>query len=233
MDNQQLDQQTTSRFAQAPAQKKSSLITAIFAILAIAGVSFGVFEMLRCGDEPKASDFKISVANADGTVSALDANKVEIKDNEIIVKQAEEIASSTTGGPYMDSEYFYVPKWGVKYKLPANAVNFGFAVDQNSQSDSYGNYVVGVSAILKEDYEEEPQDRYYDDIFSCSVVTVRTLEESKSGWNMGKFDVELNNHKFVIHDTWRQSLPDICEFPESADKAAPILIEMLKNPELM
>ena len=89
--------------------------------------------------------------------------------------------------------------------------NYGYAVDQDNQGDSFGEYVIGLTAISKDDYVEQPMAPYYNDIFSCSVVTIRAKEDSKKKWwgdsesaaGQTNTDVQFNGFDFIIHDIWR------------------------------
>ena len=139
--------------------------------------------------------------------------------------------SSVTSGPYIANNYFYVPKWGVKYKLSDNLTNYGYAVDQSSQGDSYGSYVIGLTAIMKKDYVKSPVKGYYHDIFSCSVVTVRTIEKNIKVNDAVKF----GDKEFVIHDTWRNwdcsNKEDYTSGYVSTDEVSKELTKVLSNPE--
>ena len=184
--------------------KKWKIITAISMIFAICGIGFGVYGMIQNSQkEDKPAD-----------------------NTETKTKEADDVA-----GPYIKDGYFYVPKWGTKYKLSDELTNYGYAVDQTNQGDSVGNYVVGLSAIAKSDYKENPHAEYYNNIFSCSVVTIRAMEESKKDWwGSIKADYEFNGLNFVVHDAWRE---DYCsdEYEASTDGAKDQLEKILSNPE--
>ncbi len=205
--------------------------TAIASVVAICGIGFGVYSMMqKTQADDKISDLKIQMKNSDGTVTTIDSSKIETTDGNGTTVTITDTAKAV-GGPYIEDGYFYVPEWGVKYKLSDDLVNYGYAVDQNNQGDSYGNYVVGLTALAKGDYIEKPQATYYNDIFSCSVVTVRALEESKKDWwgNNITPDVELNGRRFVIHDGWRE---DNCNNElKPTNKVAEQLKKILLNPE--
>ena len=192
------------------------LATIITSVVALCGIGFGVYEMIQ--KDKTTSDLKVQIENKDGSVTELDTDKIKT-------------TTEVSGGPYIENNYFYVPKWGVKFKLSDNLTNYGYAVDQNSQGDSYGNYVVGLTAISKSDYVEHPQVAYYNDIFSCSVVTIRTMEESKKGWwDDTEGNVKFNGLDFIIHDIWRK---ENCteEFMAPTDTVAEQLRTILSNPE--
>jgi hypothetical protein len=234
--------------------KITALVTTI---IAICGVSFGVYEITQTartnclvpnsnaqqnnGNETNATTetptkdeigaAAETPAEQEGqttTPEAAQGNSNSDTNSNIPTTPA---GSSVTSGPYIANNYFYVPKWGVKYKLSDNLTNYGYAVDQSHQGDNYGNYVVGLTAIMKKDYVKSPVKGYYHDIFSCSVVTVRTIEKNIKVNDAIKFD----DKEFVIHDTWRDWN---CSNKEaytngyvSTDEASKELIKVLSNPE--
>ena len=176
------------------------------------------------------SDLKTQIKDNEETIAAFETSKVETPTNEEVSATITETVE-ISGGPYIENGYFYVPKWGVKYKLSDNLTNYGYAVDQESQVDSYGNYVIGLTAISKSDYRANPQDIYYNDIFSCSVVTIRAMENSKKSWQGNASpDIQFNGLNFVVHDIWR---PQNCtnEYMASTDTVASQLKTILINPE--
>ena len=193
------------------------IIAAIACIAAACGISFGVYGMMQSSEkDSQISDLKTQIKDGnETTMVTTDATKID-------------------GGPYIENGYFYVPRWGVKYKLSDNLINYGYAVDQNNQGDSYGDYVVGLSAIFKSDYNENPQTQYYDDIFSCSQITIREVEDSKQKWHGSNVtpDVQFNGHDFIIHDTWRQmDCAHVGSLAQESSELVDQLREILLNPE--
>ena len=88
-----------------------------------------------------------------------------------------------------------------------------------------------MTAISKNDYIEQPQATYYNDIFSCSVVTIRAMEDSKKSWQGNTTpDVQFNGFDFVIHDTWRAQ-NCTSEYMVPTDAVAEQLKTILLNPE--
>ena len=207
------------------------IATVVSCVLAICGVGFGIFGMVHgLQKDNQISDLKVQIKEDDGTVTTVDSPEIETTANEgttITIIDSVKVS----GGPYIENGYFYVPKWGVKFKLSDNLTNYGYAVDQNNQGDSYGDYVVGLTAISKNDYVEHPQATYYNDVFSCSVITIRAMEESKKGWwGNTSADVQFNGFDFVIHDAWRTQ-NCTSEFMAPTDTVAEQLKTILSNPE--
>ena len=217
--------------------KNSGLATIIMicVILAVCGIGFGAYGMMQISQKDnEISDLKDQVKEASKASTVIDNRQT---DDASTVDTSEQTTTTTnvdatvSGGPYIENGYFYVPKWGAKYKLSDDLTNYGYAVDQNSQGDSYGNYVVGLTAISKSDYAAHPQSTYYNDIFSCSVVTIRAMEESKqSWWGTTSADIQFNGFNFVIHDTWRE---ENCNSDYSVPTSTVVeqLKTILSNPE--
>lgn len=208
---------------------KGLLITTIAcAVLAVAGVGFGVYGMIKANEKKPEPQPQEEVS--DNTKCEVPEKTETTETEEVKPAETQPATIINTGdGPYIKDNYLYVPKWGVKYKLSTNLTNYGYAVDQTHQGDSYGNYVVGLTAILKKDYSENPQATYYNDIFSCSVVTVRAMENSKKDWwGDKKADISFNGFNFVIHDIWRETN---CDSTFQTKDVASQLKAILSNPE--
>ena len=210
-------------------EKGLKAITVVASIAAICGIGFGIYGMMQSSQKnDQISDLKIQVKSEDGTITTVETDKIETKDGTVTISDVSKVDNS---GPYIEDGYFYVPKWGAKFKLSNDLVNYGYAVDQSNQGDSYGNYVVGLTAISKNDYVEHPQSAYYNDIFSCSVVTIRAMEESKKDWWGGaSADVQFDGLDFVIHDTWRTQ-NCTSEYMAPTEAVAKQLKTILSNPE--
>lgn len=208
------------------------IATVVACIVAACGIVFGVYGMVQSAQKDgQISDLKVQIKETDGTITTIEAPEIETTTTNDGTTVTIADTAKVSGGPYIENGYFYVPKWGVKYKLSDDLTNYGYAVDQENQSDSYGNYVVGLTAISKSDYVEHPQAAYYNDIFSCSVVTIRAMEDSKKGWQGNTNpDVQFNGFDFVIHDTWRTQ-NCTSEYMAPTDTVAERLKAVLLNPE--
>ncbi len=207
------------------------IATAIACIVAVCGIGFGIYGMIQNSQKDnQISDLKVQIKDADGTVTTIEAPEIKTTTDDGTTVTITDTAK-VSGGPYIENGYFYVPKWGVKFKLSDNLTNYGYAVDQDSQGDSYGDYVVGLTALMKKDYMNNPQVQYYHDVFSCSVVTIRDANRNTSIDNA----IEFGDKKFVIHDTWREwdcsnNEPYTSGYV-STDEVAKELTQILSNPE--
>ena len=122
---EQINQETAGAEMNAGADKKSSGMKygmIVCAILAVAGIGFGVYEMLQANKaKQQISELKIEVKNTDGTTAIVETDKIEIKeDNKTIV-----IADSTTVSK-RESGYLYLDEYGIKVKLPEDFVLTGY-----------------------------------------------------------------------------------------------------------
>ena len=211
--------------------KGLKIATTIASVVAICGIGFGVYGMMQSFQkDSQISDLKVQIKKDDGTVTTIKTPEVETTANDGTTVTITDTVK-VSGGPYIENGYFYVPKWGVKFKLSEDLTNYGYAVDQNSQGDSFSDYVVGLTALMKKDYVDSPMVGYYHDIFSCSVVTIRTADKAELSSGM----IEFGNEKFVIHDTWREwdcsnNEPYTSGYV-STDDVAKELIRILSNPE--
>lgn len=218
------------------AGKGLKIAVAITSVVAVCGIGLGAYGMVQnLQKDEQIAELKTQIENSDAsdTETIATENESATKKETSSTGSSTASATKTSGGPYIESGYFYVPKWGVKYKLSSSLTNYGYAVDQESQGDSYGDYVVGLTAIAKSDYVSQPQSDYYNDIFSCSVVTVRAIEDSKKDYWSGVDvtpDVQFNGLDFVIHDIWRT---EDCTSDHMAptEAAAKQLKTILSSPE--
>ena len=205
--------------------------TVIASVVAVCGIGFGIYGMIQNSQKDnQISDLKVQIKEADGTVTTIEAPEIKTTTDDGTIVTITDTAK-VSGGPYIENGYFYVPKWGVKFKLSDNLTNYGYAVDQDSQGDSYGDYVVGLTALMRKDYMNNPQVQYYHDVFSCSVVTIRDANRNTSIDNA----IEFGDKKFVIHDTWREwdcsnNEPYTSGYV-STDEVAKELTQILSNPE--
>lgn len=207
------------------------IATAIASVVAVCGIGFGIYGAVSSFQkDSQISDLKVQIKEDDGTVTTIETPEIETTTNDGTTVTITDTAK-ISGGPYIENGYFYVPKWGAKFKLSDNLTNYGYAVDQNNQGDSYGNYVVGLTAISKGDYMENPQAAYYNDIFSCSVVTIRAMENDKEKWwGNTSADVQFNGYNLVIHDIWRNQ-NCTSEYMAPTDTVAEQLKAILSKPE--
>lgn len=231
-----MEQDTTATMPVMDSGKQNNgkgwkIATVIASVVAVCGIGFGIYGMIQNSQKDnQISDLKVQIKEADGTVTTIEAPEIKTTTDDGTTVTITDTAK-VSGGPYIKNGYFYVPKWGVKFKLSDNLTNYGYAVDQDSQGDSYGDYVVGLTALMRKDYMNNPQVQYYHDVFSCSVVTIRDANRNTSIDNA----IEFGDKKFVIHDTWREwdcsnNEPYTSGYV-STDEVAKELTQILSNPE--
>ena len=239
---QNIDTETSMTPVAEKGQKNGNglkIATAISCIVAVCGIGFGIYGMMQSAQkDSQISDSKVQIKEDDGTITTIETPEIETTTNNGTTVTITDTAK-VSGGPYIENGYFYVPRWGVKYKLSDDLTNYGYAVDQNNQGDSFGEYVIGLTAISKDDYIEQPMAPYYNDIFSCSVVTIRAKEDSKKKWwgdsesaaGRTNTDVQFNGFDFIIHDIWRTDNCNNESYMASTEGVVKQLEEILSNPE--
>jgi flagellar basal body-associated protein FliL len=132
--------------------------------------------------------------------------------------------------PYITDNYFFIPEWGVKYKLSDELVEWGYSVLPNSISATWG-HVIGLTAFFKKDLVEEPQARYYDTINTCSIVTIsRTTKNLTPNPDNYPIYIRFNEYTYIIYD-YRSH--DSCTFnsKDTNERIANKLTEILLKPE--
>lgn len=102
-------------------KNKISAANIIFAVLAIAGIGFGVYGMLGANKPAQTENFKVQIVNNDGVVTKIETDKIEqkdddkiitITDNAVIIDQTarllEQLRNDTTiiVNSYMVNSYF-------------------------------------------------------------------------------------------------------------------------------
>ena len=205
------------------------IATIVACVVAICGIGFGVYGMMQSSDK----DRQIANLQAQNKENSEVAVETETVDNESNISDINKVDS----GPYIEDGYFYVPKWGVKYKLSDDLTNYGYAVDQQNVGDSYSEdrYIIGLTA----EKNPAPQRQVINtnDIFGCSIVTIRTIPELISGdiKGAGTFGemIEFGDKIFLIHDTWRMFDCDYTEQNDVSDMDEIVekLGKILSNPE--
>lgn len=161
--------------------------------------------------------------------------------NEIIPTAIPTIASTKTpvisvnAGPYISNGYFMVPNWGVKFKLSDELTDYGYSVSPESLSNSFGNYLVGLTAVFKKDLQSAPQSQYYATIDNCSIVTVSRTNNIMPNLSGPKKVIKFGDYSYVVYDF---NASGSCKDEGSGlmtnnyyTKVADKLTEILSNPE--
>ena len=209
------------------------IATAIACIVAVCGIGFGVYGMMQSlQKDSQISDLKVQVKEGDGTITTIETPEIETTtDNGTTVTITDTVKVS--GGPYIENGYFYVPKWGVKFKLSDDLTEYGFSVMENSEDHTFGEYLIGMSAVRKSDKISNPQAQYFDDIMTCSMITVSRITKEK--WDSlqpygGPAAVaEKDDYTYILYDYNKY----YCDLSEDRTNAASeiILNDILSNPE--
>jgi len=162
-----------------------------------------------------------------------------------ITKQTQETSTLTptlidemeNSGPYITNGYFFVPYWGLKFKLSNELTDYGYSVKPDCIGCSYDKYLIGLTAVFKKDLLSNPQAKYYSTIDDCSFVTVSKTTEDMSNVCGPKKIISTNGGSLVVYDF---NATDSCKdkgvglmtndyYQQVVDK----LIEILSQPEQM
>ena len=155
------------------------IATAIACVVAVCGIGFGVYGMIQSSNrDNQISDLKVQIKEGDGTITTIETPEIETNTNDGITVTITDTVKAGSG-PYIENGYFYVPKWGVKYKLSNDLTEYGFSVMEGSEDRTFGEYLIGMSAVRKSDKITNPQARYFDDILSCSMIIISKITEEK------------------------------------------------------
>lgn len=145
------------------------------------------------------------------------------------------INKTENNGPYIANGYFFVPNWGLKFKLSNELTDYGYSVEPECIACSYDKYQIGLTAVFKKDLISNPQSRYYSTIDSCSFITVSKTTKDMSNVSGPKKIISTNGGSLVVYDF--NAGPNCKDdgfglmtnnyYKQVADK----LIEMLSQPE--
>jgi hypothetical protein len=135
--------------------------------------------------------------------------------------------------PYMADGYFYIPEWGVKYKLSDELTEWGYSVLPNSAVMSF-NHNIGLTAFFKVDIREA-QAQYFDTINTCSIATISMTDYDADFFSNFHTDdhikvVKFNNYAFVLYD-YRAHGSCTFNSEETNRKISQKLFEILSKPE--
>lgn len=136
-------------------------------------------------------------------------------------------AQSSQSGPYIANNFLFIPEWGVKFQLSDKLTDYGYAVAQDSASTSYGPYQIGLTAVQSSDLISHPQSQYYDDIFSCSMVTISKTDKDMSNVTGPRAVIPYNNSSLVIYDYNGNTH---CNFDLNKAQVINQLVEIVSHP---
>lgn len=209
----------------AQPEKKSSkggiIAAVLFALVATGGVGFGVWTMMDGNAQKDALNDQIST---------LKQQNVELMDKIAEGGGGEdEDKSDYSGGPYIENGYFYVPEWKLKFQIPSELANYGYSVDYDSAHVGYTLPSIGFTAMLASDVKDRAQVAYYDDIDTCTIVTV-TKEDGvwPEGQRINGMIKQFDNYALLI---WNYSRHQSCDFNLHIDEVQEKIQMMFSNPE--
>lgn len=213
-----MDNNNPAPIAAAPAKSGKGAVIGmvICSILALAGVGFGVYEMMN---KPATQDLKIQVKDTDGEITTIETDKIEKTDDGKTITIADSVAETSS------KDYIYVGRWGLKIKVgdELEEVTYKFGYDPSTSAWS-----LQLSGGLK-----GGQDLYeFSLIDKCSLgaVTKVKKEHSESYAHYGgKLVMTDGDYEFYYSHP-----QDICGpewSKESETKVAEAIERILTNPD--
>ena len=205
------------------------IATAIACIVAVCGIGFGVYGMVQSAQKDgQISDLKVQIKETDGTVTTIEAPEIETTTNGGTTVTITDTAK-VSGGPYIENGYFYVPEWSLKFSIPSELANYGYAVNYDTAQTGYTLPSIGFTAMLKSDELQNAQARYYDDIETCAIVNV---SKEPGTWDT-KYKIngtikQFDDYSLLI---WNYSRHGSCDYNLHIDEVQEKIQTMFLNPE--
>ena len=166
------------------------IATAIACVVAACGIGFGVYGMIQSSQkDSQISDLKVQIKEGDGTITTIETPEVETTTNNGTTVTITD-TTKVSGGPYIENGYFYVPEWGVKYKLSDDLANYAFSVTGDNES-----LAIGMSAISKGDSGYNSPYDLMSPMVLLSATTKEKWESSRSSY--GLTVIEKEDHDYV------------------------------------
>ena len=214
------------------------IATVTACVVAVCGIGFGVYGMMQSSNEDnQISDLKVQIKEDDGTITTIETPEIETTTNNGTTVTITDIAK-VVGGPYIENGYFYVPYWGVKYKLSDELTDYGYAVNQESMwySTVDDRYAISLTSVKKADVPSMSQAQTLDNIFTCSMVIVRRVtkefaDEIRSTSPSATFVDYGNDYTFILQN--ETGFVGSCSVDKETARAASeiILNDILSHPE--
>ena len=204
------------------------IATTIACVVAVCGIGFGVYGMMQSfNKDSQISDLKVQIKEADGTITTIETPEIETTTNDGTTVTITDTAK-VSGGPYIENGYFYVPEWGLKFNIPSDLANYGYAVDYDTAHTGYTLPSIGFTAMLKSD-ERPAQARYYDNIETCAIVNVSKEPGTwpDNYWINGLVE-QFDDYALLI---WNYSRHGSCDYNLHIDEVQEKIQTMFSNPE--
>ncbi len=214
------------------------IATVIASVVAVCGIGFGIYGMVQSSQkDSQISDLKVQIREDDGTITTIETPEIETMTNDGTTVTITDTVKFS-GGPYIENGYFYVPYWGVKYKLSDELTDYGYAVNQESMwySTMDDRYAISLTSVKKTDVPSMPQAQTLDNIFTCSMVIVRRVtkeyaDEVRSTWPSATFVDYDNDYTFILQN--ETGFVGSCSVDKETARTASeiILNDILSHPE--
>jgi hypothetical protein len=201
----------------------------IACIAAVCGIGFGVYGMMQSVQKDgQISDLKVQIKETNGAVTTIEAPEIDTTTSDGTTVTVADTAK-VSGGPYIENGYFYVPEWSLKFSIPSELANYGYAVNYDTARSSYTLPSIGFTAMLKSDELQNAQVGYYDDIETCAIVSV---SKEPGTWDT-KYHIngtikQFDDYALLI---WNYSRHESCDYNLHIDEVQEKIQTMFSNPE--
>ena len=203
-------------------KKGLMIITIITSILAVCGIGFGVYSLMQSMQKDRQiSDLKAQLKEDNDATAAIEVTE---RGHESITD-----AAKVSGGPYIENGYFYVPEWGLKFSVPSDLANYGYSVSYDTAHTGYTLPSIGFTAMLKSDERQAAQVAYYDNIETCSIVSVS--KEAGTWPNNYAINGQVKQFDDYALLIWNYSRHDSCDYGLHIDEVQEKIQTMFSNPE--
>lgn len=189
----------------------------VLAILALGGAGFGVYGMLKANEKPQPQDLKIQVKEDDGTVTTIDADKIEKTDDDKTIVIADTPVETSS------KDYVYIGRWGLKIKVGdyLEEVTYKFDYDAINRG-----WTLSLSGGLK-GTQSMPE---FGEIKNCSLGLVALVPEDADLVRYGAQLVMTNGDRnfYYVHP---QALCGPIESSDAETKTVEAIKTILTNPD--
>ena len=150
MNQEGMDMEMANASASAGKKESKGMMMGMMmcAVLAIAGIGFGVYEMLQANSaKQQIADLKVEIKKDDGTTTTLETDKIEVKEEDKTIVISDSAVTANT------EDYIYIGEWGLKFKIPEGLHQVSYRIHNDSEIEGPWYSKTGVSSLIVEGYK--------------------------------------------------------------------------------
>ena len=201
------------------------ICVAISAIIAIAGLAFGIYGMTKPAETANTDNLKVQVKNADGTTTTLETDKIETtKDNGTTITIADTPVQQANA-----KDYVYIGEWGIKIKIPSNLDAVSYTFNSRSYGEGSGADYGSVCIYGVKDLGDKQLPSFWQNSGAC-VAAGPGREDDDEFWLGKKSTAHLNidNTYFWVQGP-QATYTDIAEEMDWEITSTNLIVEALKD----